>query len=209
MVAVMMTLGAAMTAEAATITVNFSGVVGSVSPGLAGSFAIGDVLTGSYTFEATTPPRPTSDATFAVYDAVTDVSFTLGTYSAATAGPAPNGEIQVDNDPPSPFVDRYGLLSRVSDGLVGPAASGQPLGAFGFRLDDNTNTVFSTALTLPTSVELSDFSSSAFFVFFGNELVDGTLTSISSVPEPSTLGLTALGLAAMARRRQRGVTRRS
>ena len=205
MAMVTMTLGAVATAEASPITISFTGVVSSVSGGLGGDFAVGDVLTGSYTFESTTAARAGSDSTFAVYDAITDLSFTLGTYSAATAGPAPNGEIQIDNDPPSPFVDRYGVLSRVSDGLVGPSAGGQPLIAFGFRLDDSTNTAFSDALVLPTSLALSDFTSSAFFVFFGTELVDGTLTSVrvQAVPEPATLGLISLGLAALAGRKLR------
>jgi hypothetical protein len=91
----------------------------------------------------------------------------------------------------------------VGDGLAGPPAGGLPLAAFGVRLDDATNTVYSTALDLPTSVALADFTSSAFFVFFGGELVSGTLTSISAVPEPATLGLAALAFGAVARRRLR------
>jgi hypothetical protein len=207
MAAVMMTLGAVAAAEAGPITFDFTGVVDSVSAGLAGSFASGDLLSGSYTFESTTAPRAGSDSHGAVYDAVTDVSFALGSYSAATAGLAPNGEIQVDNDPlVAGFFDRYALVTRVTDGLTGPPVSGQPLIAFGFRLDDTTNTAFADALTLPTALSLSDFTSSAFFVFFGTELVSGTLTSISKpagIPEPATLGLTALGLAVVARRRFR------
>jgi hypothetical protein len=208
MAVVMMTLGAAA-AEALPITISFTGEVSGVSGGLGGAFSVGDLLSGSYTFESTTAPRVGSDANGAVYDAVTDVVFSIGSYSAATAGPAPNGEIQIDNDPPTPFVDRYALVSRVTDGLVGAPANGQPLIAFGFRLDDTSNTVFSTALTLPSGLELSDFTSSGFFAFFGTELVEGTLTSITveppsaGVPEPTTLGLTLLGFAVLARRRLR------
>jgi hypothetical protein len=205
--------GASAAADASPITISFAGVVGSVSAGLSGSFTAGDLLSGSYTFESTTAPRPGADVNGAVYDAVTDVSFALGSYSAATAGPAPNGEIQVENDPINPlFFDRYALVSRATDGLVGLPVNGQPLTTFGFRLDDTTNTAFSTALTLPTSLALSDFTSSAFFVFFGTELVNGTLTSLSvgaasPVPEPATVGLTALGLAIVGLRRFRRTNR--
>jgi hypothetical protein len=208
MAVVMMTLGAAAGAEALPITINFSGVVGSVSAGLTGALAVGDALSGSYTFESTTAPRAGATVNGAVYDAVTDLVFTIGSYSAATAGAAPNGEIQIDNDPDAPFVDRYAVVSRATDGLAGAPINGHDLVFFGFRLDDSSNTAFSTALTLPASIDLSDFTSSAFFAFFGDEIVDGTITSIevapsSSVPEPTTVGLISLGFAVLARRRLR------
>lgn len=193
---------AATSAQALPITLQFSGVVDSVSGGLTG-FSVGDLLTGSYVFESTTAARSGSNATFAVYDAVSSLTFSAGSYTAATAPGFPRGEIQVDDNPPSPFVDRYGLISRSTDGLTGAAVNGFNLSAFGFRLDDVTNTAFSTALILPNVVNLSSFSSSSFFIFFGNQLVSGRLTAIgapSVVPEPATLGLTALGLAALARR---------
>jgi hypothetical protein len=203
--AVMTTFGAA-SAGADPITISFTGVVTSVSSGLTGAFAVNDLLSGSYTFESTTAPRAGSNSTFAVFDAITDLIFTLGSYSAATAGSAPNGEVQVDNDPPFPNVDRYGIVSRASDGLAGADVNGFALGAFGFRLDDASNSVYSDALILPASVNLSDFTSSSFFTFYGGELVSGNLTSarvVSNVPEPATLGLTMLGFAVLARRRFR------
>ncbi len=184
--------GASTTARAGLITFSFAGTVDSVDPTLGGTFLVGQTLTGTYTFESTTVARAGSNSTFAVFDALTNLDFTLGSYSASSSG-AP--EIQVDNDPPLPNVDRYAVVSRASDGLTGPAVAGQSLNFFGFRLDDSTNTVFTDALVLPTSLNLSDFDNRQFFIFFGDSpaIVSGTITSVSAVPEPSSLTLAGLG----------------
>src|SRR5262245_24686091 len=174
-------------AQAAPVTFNFSGTLIAVDPALAGTFSAGQALTGSYTFESTTLPRPGGNANSAVYDALSDVNFTLGSYSASSTG-AP--EIQVDNNPGLPFHDRYALVARASDGLTGPTVGSSTLSAFGSRLDDSTDTVFSTALALPTNLSLTDFDSNAFFLFFTGpqaefQLLSGTLTELTPVPEPS------------------------
>jgi hypothetical protein len=176
------------------ITFAFTGTADLVDPALAGSFSAGQSLTGTYTFDSTTVARAGSDSTFAVFDALTHLNFTLGTYSATSTG-AP--EIQVDNNPPPPDDDRYSILARASDGLTGPAVSGLALDSFGFRLDDSTNSVFNNALVLPTSLNLADFDNRQFFLFFtdGTSSVDvsGTITSLRAVPEPSSLTLAGVG----------------
>jgi hypothetical protein len=201
-------------AQANPITFNFTGTVGGVGSGLGGTFSSGQVLNLVYTFESTTPARAGSNSSFAVFDALTSLSFTIGAYSASHSGAA---EIQVDNAPGAPN-DRYGVVARASDGLTGPGVNGFSLDAFGFRLDDSTNSVFANALTLPTSLSLQDFDSSGFFLFFRNaagaiELVDGTVTSAAApVPEPSSLVLMASGFAALAwatRNRRREMNNRS
>ena len=188
--------------QAVPITFNFTGTVTGVDSSLSPTFSTGQTLTGSYTFESTTPPRAGSDSSFAVYDALTAVNFSIGSYSASsTAAP----EIQIDNAPGAPN-DRYGLVSRASDGLTGPAVNGNTLGAFLFRLDDVNNAVFSTALSLPTSLSLQDFTSNSFFVFFGDFSITGTLNSLSSaapVPEPSTFFLLGAGLSGIGFLRRR------
>lgn len=176
------------------ITFSFAGTVDSVDPALAGTFSTGQTLTGTYTFQSTTPARAGSNSTFAVFDALTHLNFALGSYAATSSG-AP--EIQVDNNPPLPDHDRYAVLSRASDGLTGPAVAGMNLDSFGFRLDDSTDTVFSDALILPTSLNLSDFDNRRFFIFFTDgtspSIVSGTITALSSVPEPSSLALAGIG----------------
>jgi hypothetical protein len=182
-------------ARADLITYTFTGKVTSVDPALAGTFSAGQTLTGQYTFDPTTPPVAGSNSSFAVFDALTNLHFTLGSYSAASSA-AP--EIQVDNAPTAPD-DRYAVVSRASQGLTGPSVNGLPLNFFAFRLDDSTGTVFSNALILPTSLNLSSFDSTAFFLFFGNTspaIVSGTITSltpVTAVPEPSSLALAGIG----------------
>ena len=195
---VMAAFAAPEMALAVPTTFSFTGTVDSVDAPLGSTFSAGQTLSGSYTFESTTAPRAGSDSTFAVFDALTQVNFLIGTYAALSAG-AP--EIQIDNNPPLPDHDRYGLVSRASDGLTGPPVNGTSLSSFGFRLDDSNNAVFSNALVLPTSVSFSAFDSTRFFVFFQNgaslAIVSGPLTSlssVSSVPEPASLSLLLVGL---------------
>ena len=188
-------LSVATTARADLLTFSFTGTVDSVDAPLAATFSTGQSLSGTYTFDSTTVARAGSNSNFAAYDALTHVDFTVGGYSASSAGAQ---EIQVDNDPGAPFFDRYSILSRASDGLTGAAVAGLALDSFGFRLDDSTNTVFTDALILPTTLNLADFNNRQFFIFFNDSagapsVVSGTITSLRPVPEPSALLLTVVG----------------
>ena len=194
-------------ARADLITFSFAGTVDSVDPALAGTFSAGQSLAGIYTFDSATSARAGSTSTFAVFDALKNLSFTLGSYAATSTG-AP--EIQVDNNPPLPDHDRYSVLSRASDGLTGAMVSGLALDSFGFRLDDSTNTVFSDALILPTSLNLANFDNRQFFIFFTDgtspSVVSGRITSLRAVPEPSSvvmLGVGTLSLLGYGLRRRR------
>ncbi len=197
-------------ANAAPITFTVDGTVGSVTPNLSGAgVAAGDPFSMTYTFESTTAPRAGSNSSFAVFDALTSLSFTAG---AASGSSSSASEIQVDNAPGAPN-DRYAVVSRASQGLTGPTLNGLGLNFASFRLDDLSNTVFSNALTLPTSLSFSSFTSGSFFVFYGpnlDGLINGNVTDIrtaTAVPEPTTLTLMGLGLAgiALARRRRLAV----
>jgi hypothetical protein len=194
-----LSIAGVVSASATSITYNFAGTVTSVDPALASGFAVGGTLTGSYTFESTTSANGGSNSTFAVFDALTALQFQIGSYFASSLG---QPEIQVDNDPGGGFHDRYAVLSRASQGLTGPSVGGASLDAFSFRLDDSTDTVFSNALTLPTSLALSSFTSTAFFLFFVDDerrlsIVSGNLTALDQTPLPAALPLFASALAAM------------
>ncbi|HEV3166300.1 MAG TPA: PEP-CTERM sorting domain-containing protein [Isosphaeraceae bacterium] len=189
----MSAVSAPATARGDLISYSFGGTVDSVDPALAGTFLVGQTLAGAYTFDSTTAATAGSNSTFAVFNALTHVNFTIGSYSASSSG-AP--EIQVDNNPPLPDDDRYALVSRASQGLTGPSVGGLPLNFFSFPLDDSTDTVFSNALILPTSLNLANFDKRQFFLFFGNidtpSVVTGTITSLTA-PEPSSLTLAGIG----------------
>jgi hypothetical protein len=208
-VSMVVVLGSGASASAGTITFSMTGVIDATDPALAGVIDVGDTLDLIYSFESTTAARAGSNSTFAVFDALTALSFTVGGYSASSLA-AP--EIQVDDNPPSPFVDRYGLVSRASDGLSGAGIGAYAIDLFGLRLDDDTNTVFTNALDLPLALNLGDFSSSAFFLFFVDDsgatpvlaVASGTLTSVQTVPEPPHTVFLGLALiAGMAAFRQR------
>ncbi len=200
----------AASANAATIPVSFSGVVGSVQAGLASEFSAGDLLSGSYSFDSTTAMRPGGNSAAAVFDALLSLSFDVNSYAGSSSG-AP--EIQIENSHLGG--DIYAVVARASDGLAGLTLGSYVLDSFILRMDDSTDAVFSDATILPTSLDLADFTSGSFFVFFVDpnkisdpddpnydetaiQVVSGRLTGLTTstptVPEPSTLALAGLAL---------------
>lgn len=189
--------------NAALLTANYSGTLTDVPTELMPQFAVGQTVTGSYTFESTTTARAGSTSSAAFFDALTNASYSAGTYTATTTG-AP--EIQVDNDVAGN--DRYGVVSSVPNGLSGADVNGIPLLFASLRLDDSTGTVFSNALVLPTMIDLNDFDSNEFILFFGafeadTFVVSGELTSFeitgpAVVPEPSSFFLASIGMVGLA-----------
>jgi len=175
--------------QAAPITYDFSGTVtGVFAAGAPPPFSIGDTLNGSYTFESTTAPRVSFGDISAVYDALTVLSFSLGSYSASSTG---SSEIRVLNGAD----DHYEVVSSSADGLTGQPLIG--LTQFSLQLDDPTGFQFTTALTLPTDLSLSNFTSKSFRVSFGSFDIAGTLDELSqtaAIPEPCTILLLGSGL---------------
>ncbi len=190
--------------NAGLLTATYSGTLTDVPIELTPQFAVGQTVTGTYTFESTTTARAGSTSNAAFFDALTAASYSAGTYTATTTG-AP--EIQVDNDVFGS--DRYAVVSSVSNGLSGADVNTIPLLFAGIRLDDSTGTVFNNALVLPTMIDLNDFDSNEFILFFGESfevetfVVSGELTSFeirgpSVVPEPSSFFLASIGVIGLA-----------
>lgn len=197
------------TAAGAT-TLTFSGTV---STGL-GSIASGALLSGQMSYDETATARAGGTSTQAVFDAVTAMNFAIGGFGSTFANAAGGPEIQIDNGN-GVFNDRFGLTSRVSDGLGASVLDGTyTLTGFSFRLDDSTDTVYSDALDLPDTVDFADFTSGLFFLFFtdGSQnglTVVGDMTGVRTVapiPLPAGLPLLLGGLAMIgfvrSRRRQ-------
>jgi hypothetical protein len=181
-------------ASASTITYNFAGTLTSSF----GTLNSGDPFSGSYRIDSSVAAAGGSTSSFSVFNDLLSVSLTVGSFSA-TIGPGSGlPELQQDN---VAGADRYGLVGRnpVGSSQIG----GLDISSIGFRLDDTTGTAISDALILLTNPTLSSFTSNTFLLFFGvpNDggfaVVTGTLSSLSTVPEPATLVLLGLGLAGL------------
>lgn len=199
-------------ASADVIRIDYTGTVNAVSGGVAPTFSNGNQLSGKLFYDSATAPRSGGSSTASAFDAVISHEFILFSgatqiYSAEMSHtPLGSPELQVDNNLAGN--DRFGGLSRVADGLTGADVNGFELLSMGFRLDDSTQNVFSTASVLPMSMSLSQFDSDGFFLFFDNfnESVTGDITSISftTVPEPiSSIGIVGFVLFTFSRRTRR------
>src|SRR5262245_5829604 len=79
-------IGATQPARAEFLTVSFTGTVTSTGAGLESYLGVpllGAPLSGSYTFESTTPAQDPTNPNFASYYALRSLTFTVGNYSAS------------------------------------------------------------------------------------------------------------------------------
>ncbi len=192
-------------AQSSTLTFNFTGVVNSVDSQLSSSFAVGDQITGSYTFDTNAPDTDPADPTVGLYNSSLAYSVTAGSFTSTGTGVVFN---IFDNLvlAPNRLRDQY----RVVLGTAGPSVNG--LNYIGFSLDlltTSSNPMSLTGNALPSAPPIigdfainNDFPISnqlRFYFFTGPDstpaYVIGSLTTLTDVPEPSTWAMMLLGFA--------------
>jgi hypothetical protein len=181
---------------AATVTYDFAGVLDSSF----GAYSAGDTFTGSFTYDETVAANAGSSSVTAVFNALAALNVTVNTTSGPSALTAYDGELQMGNQGTNGVdtetTDRFAVVSLVTGSTI---ASTTPQ-AFILRLDDSTGNIFSSALTLPTALNLADFDVNLDFLFASlpdsdPDAATGHLTSLTAaaVPEPASWGLMLVG----------------
>jgi len=198
--AVVLSFNTAQPAMAEPITFIAQGTVHYVDSRLAGTFSIGDTFRVVYTFESLTPDSsPTRPDRGDYFGAITDLSVTVGTYSATAVG---RNYFYVFNNLSG---DQYGL--GLLDPMLGPSVNGFDLSKQSplMQLRDPTSTAL-TSDALPTSPpDPADFISGGTFLAleFVNPLAEDPYhepdtalieadVSWIIIPEPITLSLDIL-----------------
>ena len=185
-------LATPVAATAAPVTFGFTGVVTEVGATLAVEFSVNEPIVGKYTFESTTADSSPGDPVFGVYiNAITTFTATFGGNYTVTHGLDNNiyvGEGPLSND--FIWVD-------VTNPTSAPVA-GLNLFALFIRLADSDSTVFASDALPLTPPDLSEFDIDVSVMLFSEpgkaNTVDFRVTSLTFIPEPSTLTLAALAV---------------
>jgi hypothetical protein len=193
LVAAFITVGWTGGATAFPITFDFTADVTFVDPGLASFFSVGETLTGSYTFESTTPGVPSGPT--ADYPALTAFSVSGLNFSGSWTG----GSIFVQDA----STDEY-FVSALT-GFIGTNAGLGVLPTAGISMFDSTGTMLSSMLLPLVPPSLPADPRFVVDYHLGPETREdalATLTSLTLVPspapEPTTLALFGIALAGIA-----------
>jgi hypothetical protein len=193
-------------AQGAVITFDFTGVVQSVDPLLSSAFAIGDLITGSYTFDSSAPDS-NPDPTVGHY--LSSLAYSVSAGSFVSTGTGPGFQFLILNDlfqSPGTLLDQYQVELKPSSG---PSVGGLTYNGFDlFLFTRSSNPTSLTSDALPSSPPLiSDFASNQTQFGFlepnslNSHFVIGsvsTLTEVTAVvPEPASLTLLGSALAGL------------
>jgi len=203
--AVLGVLGWVPEADAFVVTYNFSGTVTIVDPFLAAYFSVGDPVSGSVSFESTTPDTQVDPSIGYYSSAVSSFSVTVVHGTPYTASAA-FGHIVVENDLlPLPVVDTY----FVTDAGTG---TGPMLGTDFFfagmqlSMEDTDATVYSSDALPPGAPPFGQFELDQSGLFFVDRQEVPHFVGFDAVPEPGSMALFALGalVVLLGVRRKRG-----
>ncbi len=192
-------------ASADTITVSFSGTVNFVATQLSSAFTLGDPVSGTFHFSTTVPDAQPANPNLGVYVGATGFDFDFGGYTATSSSP---GAVFIDNDAMGGgLFDRF-IGTKTCNGTCTAAM----VDAFALQgmtfLVSGPSTIFPDD-SLPTSLDLADFTQRSASLEFTNGVVGPEVTALVSsltvtvtVPEPATLALLALAAGGLALRRR-------
>lgn len=204
-VAGMLVLAPVAVIEAAPVTVHFTGTLDLMPFAGLGDFEIGDLLTGSFTYDTSGVDTEPGDITLGSYSSLTALSFSVGSY-AGELGVSPFHSLIIRDIPAN---DTF----HVSAGaLVGAPVQGSLPVQFRIDLTDHNPTP-SSAFTgdgLPETFPVCCYEFREWGLTFQSPAgafvtVGGKITSLRTeqLPEPVTSSLFAIGLAGLAVRRLR------
>ena len=196
-------------AEAASVTIQFTGTIDTVSANAAGFLNIGDNFSGTYTYDTTVADTASPTDTGRYTNALTAVSISVGNFSFSkgidqTPDPGTDSITIGDNVFPPQNVDFYGLnASEFSGQSIGSYAANQL--SFQMALIDGDGTIFTDDTLLTNAPDLAAFQSghqydSSFLSLLLNDngqasfFVEAQLLSITAVPVPASAWLFGSGL---------------
>ncbi len=192
-------LFSAPSAQAEWITIEISGsVTDVVDMGLGNNFHFGDPVSGTYTFDSTTPYSytPQGDG-YWHYTAPAGVSLNINGFNFQTNPDSVYFLITVVND--NLGTDSYAIQSDVNLSF-----NGDPVSTIAWYLHDSTGTALSSdALPLITTSDLTKWDTNMLDIQVFKSLIRAEITSAEVVPEPASAVLLGLGAAFLASRRKR------
>ncbi len=179
--------------EATLITIEIQAVVDSVSDErnyLEGNIKVGDIITGFYSYDSSTPDRNPSPAVghYWHYDTPAGISLSVGGFNFQSDSGNVQFLIGVGNDGPSGN-DVYWLTSYENLAL----ANGTLVDSIGWQLEDDTGRALWSDVLLLTAPPLGDWQSNHLRLHGqrGGYIIDAHVTS--AIPEPETILLFGIG----------------
>ena len=205
-------LFSAQKAQAELITIAITATVDAMHDDgnyLEGKVHVGDSITGTYTYESTTPDSSPDDPTvgnYWHYSPPCGVSLTVGGFDFRTDLSNVNFLVGVGNDGGGGENDGYWICSY--NNL--PLSNGTYVDCISWDLQDRTNTALSSD-ALPTTAPILSQWQTNFLTFGGGAgksnsfAIASHVTSAELIPEPATFLLLGLGGILMRKRNRQNV----